>query len=367
MASPAPSSSASPPALLHGPPRLEKVGDFREPAGLFSPPGDPRLFVVERGGTIRVVRPDGAIKTFLDIRSAVSSGGERGLLSIAFAPDYASSGLAWVYYTDTNGDSRIVEYRVDPADPDRLDPASRRELLQVQQPFANHNGGLLLFDPSGMLIIGLGDGGSGGDPQNRAQDLGDLLGKLLRINPRTGGGRPYGIPADNPFVGRSGARGEIWAYGLRNPWRYAFDLDTKDLWVADVGQDRYEEINFVPPDRQAGANYGWRKYEGRAIFKDQKIDESRLVRPIVTYPLGRGTCSVIGGNVYRGPVESLRGFYLYGDYCSGHVSGFKVAGGKAVDRRQFDELNTPSIAAFGEDSNRNMYVVSLEGPVFRIA
>lgn len=356
------------PALRDGPPRLEKVGDFEEPAGLFSPPGDPRLFVVERGGRIQVVAPEGGRKTFLDIRKQVLSGGERGLLSLAFPPDYAESGLAYVYYTDTEGDSRIVEFKADAADPNRLDPTSRRELLFVDQPFANHNGGLLLFDPSGMMMIGLGDGGGSGDPGNRAQDLGDLLGKLLRIDPKQPqDGRPYGIPKDNPYLARAGARPEVWAYGLRNPWRYAFDSDTKDLFVADVGQNRYEEVNYVPPASQPGANYGWRKYEGRQIFKNQRIDESRLVTPILTYPLNRGTCSVVGGNVYRGSVAALRGFYLYADYCGSHVNGFKVAAGSAVDRRSFQELRASSIAAFGEDASRQMYVVSLDGPVFRIS
>lgn len=323
--------------------------------------------MVERAGRILVLGPDGGRKTVLDIRGSVSSGGERGLLSLAFAPQYAQSGLAYIYYTDNRGDSRIVEYRRDAADPDRFDPATRRELLHVRQPYSNHNGGLVLFDPAGMMMIGLGDGGSSGDPGNRAQDLNDLLGKLLRIDPsRPEGGRPYGIPQDNPFAGRAGARPEVWAYGLRNPWRYAFDAGTGDLFVADVGQNRYEEINYVPPEAQPAANYGWRRYEGAEIFKNQKIDESRLVTPILTYRLTRGTCSVIGGNVYRGSVVELRGFYLYADYCGSNVQGFKVSGRSAVDRRTFRELDVSSIVAFGQDAQNEMYIASLNGPVYKI-
>lgn len=306
---------------------------------------------------------------FLDISGQVSSGGERGLFSIAFAPDYAQSGLAYVSFTDTNGDSRIVEYKVDPANQNRLDPGSRREILFEEQPFANHNGGLVAFDSTGMLIIGFGDGGGRGDPGNRAQNLGVLLGKFLRIDPRRpSGGRPYGIPPDNPFVSRQGARPEIWAYGLRNPWRWWFDPTTNDLYVGDVGQNRTEEINYVPPSSQPGANYGWPRYEGNGVFRpDTRIDESRLVRPILTYPLGGDTCAVTSGGVYRGEVESLRGFYLYGDFCEGIIKGFRVRNGAATDERTFRDLRVPSLSSFGEDSAGQMYAISLRGDVFRIA
>jgi hypothetical protein len=324
--------------------------------------------VVERTGRI-LIHADGRTNPtpYLDISEQVSSGGERGLFSIAFAPDYSRSGLAYVSYTDTGGDSRIEEYRVDPSNANRLDPRSKRQLLFVEQPYANHNGGLIGFDPGGMLLIGFGDGGSRGDPGNRAQNLGVLLGKFLRIDPRTPSeGRPYGIPSDNPFLSREGARPEIWAYGLRNPWRWSFDPSTKDLYVGDVGQDRIEEVNYVPPAAQPGANYGWPRYEGNDGYKAVEIDDSSLVRPILTYPLSGGTCSVVSGGIYRGEVESLRGYYLYGDFCEGVVKGFRVRGGAAADRRTFGDLRVPSLSSFGEDSDGQMYAISLQGDVYRI-
>jgi len=348
--------------------RLMKVGNFDEPVYVASPPGDSRVFVVERPGRIKVLGANGGSKTYLDIAGQVSSDGERGLFSVAFAPDYSSSGLAYVDYTDTNGDSRIVEFKADQRDRDRLDPGSRRELLFVKQPYANHNGGQLQFDPSGMLLIGFGDGGSGGDPENRAQNLGQLLGKILRIDPRRpGSGKPYGIPGDNPFISRSGARPEIWAYGLRNPWRFSFDPETKDLFVGDVGQDRFEEIDYVAPGAQSGANYGWRRYEGNLVFKEQQIDESRLVRPIVTYPLTGGHCAVTAGGVYRGQVESMRGYFLYTDFCKGPVKGFKVKMSKAEGETEFPPFNAAtSIASFGEDAHGDKYLASLSGAVYKI-
>ncbi|HEX2259658.1 MAG TPA: PQQ-dependent sugar dehydrogenase [Actinomycetota bacterium] len=351
-----------------GPPRLVRIGEFDQPTYVAAPPGDRRLFIVERDGRI-VVIADGRAKSapYLDISNQVSTGSERGLFSIAFAPDYSRSGLAYVSYTDTSGDSRIVEYKVDPSNPDRLDPGSRREILFVEQPYSNHNGGLIAFDPSGMLIIGFGDGGSRGDPGNRAQNLGVLLGKFLRIDPRKpSGGLPYGIPPDNPFVSRSGARPEIWAYGLRNPWRWSFDA-AGDLFVADVGQDRIEEINFVPRGAQAGANYGWPRYEGAELYKNQRIDESRLVTPVLTYPLSGSRCSVVGGGVYRGEVESLRGVYIYGDYCEGVVKGFRVQNGRAVNAQTFEDLEVSNLSSFGEDSDGQMYATSLGGAVYRIS
>jgi len=343
------------------------VGAFKEPIYVTSPPGDPRLFVVQKGGTIVVQGPAGKKQTFLDISGQVSTDGERGLFSIAFAPDYATSGLAYVDYTDRNGDSRVVEFKADITDPNRLDPKSRREILFVKQPFANHNGGLLLFDSTGMMVIGFGDGGSAGDPANRAQNLGQLLGKLLRIDPRhPGRAKPYGIPPDNPFVGKAGARPEVWAYGLRNPWRFSFDRQTQDLYVGDVGQDRFEEVDYVAPAKQSGANFGWSKYEGSQIFKNQPADESRLVKPIVTYPLKSGACSITGGGVYRGSVQALQGFYIYSDFCKGEVKGFRMVNGVKMDEKSFPALNTPSIDSFGEDSGGEMYIVSLEGKVYRV-
>ena len=306
------------------------------------------------------------IKTFLDITGEVSSSGERGLFSIAFPPEYASSGRFYVSYTDRRGDSRVVEYKVS-SDPDVADVSTKREILLVKQPFPNHNGGLIVFDPSGMLVLGLGDGGSGGDPGNRAQRLDEKLGKLLRIDPRTPSeGRPYSVPKDNPFVGKAGAAPEVLAYGLRNPWRFWFDPQSGDLWLGDVGQNRYEELNFVTRAQTAGANFGWRKYEGSSVFSQQNIDESKLVKPIQVYPTGpSGTCAVTGGQVYRGEVNKIQGLYLYADVCEGIIRGLSVteAGTEVVET----SLKADQIVSFGEDSKGQVYVVSLSGKVFRIA
>jgi glucose/arabinose dehydrogenase len=368
----APSASASrtpsltPPTTLAGPPRLALVGSFSSPVYVTAPAGDARLFVVEQAGRIRVLRAGRAAATFLDITPLVGSGGERGLLSMAFAPDYATSGLFYVDYTDTNGDTRIAEYRVARGNADRADPASRRELLKVGQPYPNHNGGLVLFDPSGKLLVGLGDGGSAGDPDNRSQNLGDLLGKVLRIDPRPSGGRAYGIPSDNPFAGRSGARGEVWAYGLRNPWRFSFDPGTGDLYLADVGQNAVEEVDVVPPNRQSGANYGWSKFEGDTRFKAGSLTPGGpVVTAVHTYGHDAGRCSVTGGVVYRGSVAALRGRYLFADYCSGDIWSFAAgtAPRPAVSRLAI-RGGTP--VSFGVDGHGEVYIASASGEVWRI-
>ncbi len=371
-AAPAPAApdatSPAPASELTGDPRLEQVGIFTRPIFVASPPGDTRIFVVEQDGrVVELVNGRGRTPAFIDIRDRVGCCGERGLFSIAFAPNYAESGLAYLSYTNTEGDSRIDEYKVDPSDPNRLDPETRREILAIEQPFSNHNGGLIRFDPSGMLMAGFGDGGGAGDPGNRAQNLNELLGKMLRIDPsKPSNNRQYGIPADNPFVGRSGVRPEIWAYGLRNPWRWSFDTATKDLYVADVGQNSVEEVNFVAPADQPGANYGWRKYEGDEEFRGERIDESKLVRPVLTYPNSSANCSVTGGGVYKGRVAQLKGYYLFADYCGGVVQGFKIRGGRAVDVETFDDLNASNLSSFGEDSEGEMYVTSLGGEVYRV-
>ncbi len=238
-ASPPPPSSFPPPQP-GGELRLETVAtDLDRPLHLTAPPGDPRLFVVEKSGRIKILKGGASAPVvFLDLHDSVSTGSEQGLLSMAFHPQYASNGFFYVDYTDRDGDTRVVRYRVSATDPDRADPGSAKLILFVEQPFANHNGGLLLFGRDGKLYIGLGDGGSAGDPQGNAQNLGTLLGKILRID--VDGGDPYAIPPDNPFAGRAGARGEIWAYGLRNPWRFSFDDPTNQLYIADVGQNAWE-------------------------------------------------------------------------------------------------------------------------------
>ncbi|MCA1824167.1 MAG: PQQ-dependent sugar dehydrogenase [Frankia sp.] len=362
-------SATRPPAALNGPPVLVRVGTFDRPLYVTSPPGDARLFVVEQAGRVRVVKGGATLGApFLDISADTRAGGERGLLSIAFAPDYPSTGLFYVDYTDRSGDTHVVEFRVDAANPDRADVGTRRELLFVRQPYANHNGGLLLFDPSGALLIGLGDGGSGGDPDFRAQNLGDLLGKILRVDPKPAAGRPYGIPRDNPFVARRGARPEVWAYGLRNPWRFSFDAADR-LWIGDVGQNRVEEIDVVAPDRQSGANYGWSVYEGDEGFSNRPLTRAGpLITPVVTYRNGSdGRCSVTAGGVYAGSAATLRNSFVYGDYCSADIWSVRLRGDGRVTTPTRLPISVPSLSSFGTDSNGEMYVTSLAGGVWRIA
>lgn len=360
--SPTPSPSPAPPLQ----PAEANIGTFDSPIVVGGPEGDPRLFVGEKGGRIMIVKGGSILSTpFLDIRGLVSDSGERGLLGFAFAPDYPASGLVYVHYSNNNGDTRIVEYKVS-SDPDRLDPDSARTILALDQPQSNHNGGTMTFDEAGMLVIALGDGGGGGDPGNRAQNLNTLLGKLLRIDPSVpSDGKPYGIPSDNPFVGKPGLD-EIWAYGLRNPWRFAFDPSNGDLYVADVGQNRWEEINWVPKDLQAGANYGWRAYEGDSRFTQERIDESRLIRPVHVYSLAEGRCAVIGGHPYRGSATALTGRYLFADWCDGLIRSFVIRGGEATDLKTHPELQADRLAAFGEDSMGEVYYGSTSGGLFKI-
>jgi glucose/arabinose dehydrogenase len=371
--------------------RLQKLGDFDQPLYVAQAPGDRRdLFVVEQTGRVEVLTDRGVRPTpFLDLRDQVSCCGEQGLLSIAFAPDYERSGLVYADYTDRAGDTRVVEYRRSSSDPLVVAPASRRVVLRVAQPFPNHNGGLLMFGPSrarsrraqgagsspvrrpgslgsdSLLYVGLGDGGSEGDPDRAGQDLSTLLGKILRIDPRAHGGRPYTIPASNPFTGQAGARPEIYSYGLRNPWRFSFDRLTGDLSIGDVGQSRFEEIDLVARGAGRGANFGWSAYEGFARFNtDQSAPDA--VPPVLAYSHDDG-CSVTGGYVVRDPsLPSLYGRYLYGDYCTGELRSFPAAPGKrATDDRALG-LDVPSLSSFGEDDAGHVYATSLEGPVYRL-
>jgi glucose/arabinose dehydrogenase len=316
-----------------------------------------RLFVVEQSGRIRILQ-NGALLAdpFLDLTDLVNdSGNEQGLLGLAFHPDYAANGLFFVNYTDANGDTAVVRYSVS-ADPNRADPASAKMILQVAQPFPNHNGGDLAFGPDGYLYIGLGDGGSAGDPQGNGQNLKALLGKLLRIDVNPGD--PYGIPPDNPFVGHPEARPEIWAYGLRNPWRYSFDRATGDLYIADVGQNAYEEIDYQPAGSQGGENYGWNFMEGAHPFKGQA--PAGLTAPVAEYSHQVGGCSVTGGYVYRGPsLPALNGVYLYGDYCSGQVWALYRSGSSWENVALLNAFFT--ISSFGEDANGEVYVLDHGG------
>jgi glucose/arabinose dehydrogenase len=323
--------------------------------------GDDRLFIVQQNGRIRVYDPPLLLTTpFLDISSLVVASGERGLLGLAFHPRYAENGFFYVDYTDTSGDTRVVRYTRSSTDPNRADPASARMLLFVEQPYQNHNGGQLQFGPDGYLYIGLGDGGSGGDPGNRAQNLSELLGKILRID--VDSGQPYAIPASNPFVGRAGARGEIWAYGLRNPWRFSFDRNFGDLWIADVGQGDWEEVDFQPRTSIGGENYGWRRIEGTHCFEpDSNCNDGTLVPPVIEYGHTAGACSVTGGYVYRGTrSRRLNDMYIYADYCNGRIMGARRdASGTFVSKLLLDAPF--SISTFGEDANGELYVANYAG------
>jgi glucose/arabinose dehydrogenase len=348
--------------------RLRRVGDFESPVFVTSPPRDRRRqFVVEQRGRVMVIRGGRKLDApFLDIRDQVTAGGEQGLLSVAFALDYASSGRFYVYFTDDAGDQRIVEYKR--RDADHADPGSARLVLRMPDDESNHNGGLLLFGPDDLLYVGTGDGGGGGDQHGRrgnAQDLGSLLGKILRIDPRAGGGRAYQVPGGNPFVGRAGARGEIYSYGLRNPWRFSFDRKTGDLAIGDVGQNEWEEISFVRRGKGRGANFGWRPFEGRARYAPGESAPGH-VRPVIVRSHADGNCSITGGVVVRDrALAGLRGRYVFGDFCKGRIESARLTPGRARAVRP-TSLRVGSLSSFGEDAQGRVYVTSLDGPVYRI-
>ncbi|NLE23359.1 MAG: PQQ-dependent sugar dehydrogenase [Actinobacteria bacterium] len=333
--------------------RLEEVpGSYSQPLYVTAPSGDAsRLFIVEKTGAIRIVK-DGAPldRPFLDISDEVSSGSEQGLLSMTFDPDYAASGLFYVDYTDRDGDTRVVRYRVS-EDPDRADPSTAIEILRVEQPYSNHNGGQLQFGPDGRLYVGMGDGGSAGDPHGHAQDPESRLGKLLRID----------VSATPPRVA-------IWATGLRNPWRFSFDRDTGALWIGDVGQGTREEIDYLPPGQEAGVNFGWNGYEGSEVYDQSvasQLDEDALTFPVGEYGRELGF-SVTGGYVYRGSaVPGLRGFYLFGDFGSGGVWAMRGPGAEP-HRLQGVDGEVDQLSSFGEGADGELYVTSLAGPVYRI-
>ncbi|HEX6041681.1 PQQ-dependent sugar dehydrogenase [Longimicrobium sp.] len=339
------------------------VGGLQSPVHLVAPTGDARLFVVEQGGRIRVVENGALLATpFLDIASRVSSGGERGLLSMAFHPQYASNGFFFVNYTDVNGDTRVERYRVS-ADRNRADPASAQLVIAIDQPASNHNGGLVAFGPDGRLYVGMGDGGGAGDPLGAAQDPTQLLGKMLRLD--VNGAAPYTIPADNPYAGRTDGRAEIWASGLRNPWRFSWDRAESRLYVADVGQNRLEEVDVVPA-AQAGVNYGWDTMEGSDCFEPRDgCTRTGLTLPAAEYTHADG-CSITGGFVYRGQdIPALRGTYFYSDYCEGWLRSFRYVNGAATDPRTWEVPNVGNVTSFGEDGRGELYLIA-SGAVYRI-
>jgi glucose/arabinose dehydrogenase len=353
---------------------LKKIGNFDDPVDVTGAPGFPQLlFVVEQPGEVVVMRGGHRLPhPFLDINPLVSNdGGERGLLSIAFPPDYASSGSFYVYYVDNAGNIRIEEFKR--RSPTRADPGARRAVIRIPHPVnANHNGGQLQF-LGNLLYFGTGDGGSGGDPPNNAQNKDVLLGKLLRIDPRPSGGAPYSVPASNPFVGKPG-RDEIYSYGLRNPFRFSFDTVSAGqprLAIGDVGQNRFEELDYTTVAAANGANFGWDAFEGFSQYEDENSgtpDPGGTTKPVFAYShdRGGGSCSIIGGYVVADPhLRGLYKHYVYADLCEGQLRALtphlKRAGG---DHKL--GLSVASPTSFGEDDAHRLYVASLEGPVYRL-
>jgi glucose/arabinose dehydrogenase len=318
---------------------------FDQPTYAAAAPGDPaRIYVVEQTGRIQALA-GGSRSVFLDVHGLVSCCGERGLLSVAFHPRYAQNRLFYVDYTDVNGDTRVVEYRARTGGA----PVRTRQVLFVKQPYANHNGGQLEFGPDGKLWVGMGDGGSGGDPENRGQNLGERLAKLLRIDVDHGGGV------------------QVAAYGLRNPWRFSFDRG--DLYLADVGQNAWEEVDFLPGRLlNALPNFGWSVYEGRVRFKDEPLTQrGPLIAPVAVYSHSLG-CSVTGGYVYRGSaVPAMAGRYLYGDYCSGRMWSIAARGGRAVGQPRLESPRLANLTSFGLDANGELLAVTQDGKLYRMA
>jgi hypothetical protein len=350
--------------------RLLLLGRFASPTYLTAPPGDRhRRFVVERAGRIRVLVGRRKLRApFLDIRGRVQTGGESGLLSMAFAPDYARSRRFYVYYTDNSGFIRVEQYLRAASTEDRALPSSRRLVIRQPHHRYNHKGGQVQFGPDGMLYMGFGDGGGSGDPSRNAQNRGRLLGKLLRIDPRPGGG--YRIPRSNPFVGRRG-RDEVYAYGLRNPWRFSFDRRRGDLTLGDVGEAEVEEIDFVRNRRgggrvpRGGYNFGWSLFEGRRRFRGGRAPGH--VRPVLQHTHGQGFCSIVGGYVMRDRSlgRGLYGRYVYGDLCNSRLRVARLRSGRAVTRALGARVRR--LVSFGQDARGRVYAISLRGPVYRIA
>ena len=351
-----------------GSPTLSLVGNFTSPVYLTAAPADTqRLFVVEQNGRILVLHHDTVqSRPFLDIRGQIAAGGERGLLSLAFDPLYATNGRFFVYFTDSNGDLRIVRYNVS-SDPDSADEATADTILRVPHPQnTNHNGGQLQFGPDSMLWAGTGDGGGAGDTAGNGQNKHALLGKLLRL--KVSGASGYTIPADNPFATDTSAAPEVWSYGLRNPWRFSFDRQTGDLYIGDVGQDRYEEVDVssTAAQRGRGVNFGWNIMEGMHCYPNDPCTTVGQL-PVVEYPHFGGTCSITGGYVYRGSaLPALVGNYFYADYCDGSVHSIKYPG--STNPGNWTSLLSPgpNVSSFGQDARGELYVLQLDGPVWRI-
>ncbi|MER5422712.1 PQQ-dependent sugar dehydrogenase [Streptosporangium roseum] len=344
---PAPETGAALPRV-----RFTEIAQLDMPVAMALREGDPTLYVAEQTGRLRAIA-DGEVAgdPVVDLSGEVSRGNEQGLLGVAFHP---GGDFLYLNWTDRDGHTHVTEWAFSDGR-----ATARQDVLVQRQPYPNHNGGQLAFGPDGHLYIALGDGGSGGDPQGNGQNLGTWLGKILRIDPR---GTPYKVPAGNPFAGRKGARPEIWAYGLRNPWRFSFDRETGDMWIGDVGQNSWEEIDFQPRGK-GGLNYGWNLREGGHPFQGAAPPD-RAVDPVAEYALGRdGTCSVIAGHVYRGArIPGLRGRFLYGDFCAGWVKA--APADRPREAREVGRVE--QLSSFGEDHDGELYALSLAGPVYRL-
>jgi glucose/arabinose dehydrogenase len=374
-----PASVALSPAGTPGPSRFDPARVAVDVEAVTAIPGNPldavapgdgtgRLFIVDQGGRVWIVADGKRAETpFLDIGSKVSGGSEQGLLGLAFHPGYPGNPRFYTDYTNVDGDTVVSEWRVSTTDPGRADPGSERILLTVDQPYPNHNGGDVVFGPDGYLYITLGDGGSAGDPQGNGQRLDTLLAKILRIDvDKPSGGRPYGIPSDNPFQGKADARPETYVTGLRNPWRISFDRATGDLWIGDVGQNAWEEIDVVRAGSGGGQNFGWNRLEGFHCYPSgDSCSTTGLTPPVTEYPHPQG-CSVTGGVVYRGAAfPALAGAYLFSDYCSGTLWAIDAAAAETRVPTVVGESHR-SISSFGEDQAGEVYVTDLGGQLLRI-
>jgi hypothetical protein len=352
---------------------LQRIARLRGPVYLTQPPGqNSRLYVVQKRGAVRIVANDHLLaRPFLDIHRLVKHngpGGDPGMAAIAFPPDYGRAGRFYVSYNDRSDALAVDEFQRSATDPLVADPSSRRPILRIPEPTAAHHGGLIVFGPDGYLYLGAGDGGPAGDPAGNAQNLNLLLGKLLRIDPTPSGRAPYSIPPDNPFVGRPG-RDEIWAYGLRNPRRFSFDRPTKTIAIGDVGNNRYEEIDYLPIARSRGANFGWPAFEGFAVFRGG-IPRSATVLPALAYPHDPG-CAVTGGYVVRDPRlarirgREIVGDYMFADYCTGKLYGFRPRLGRRAGKQRSFRLGIRYLSSLGEDNAGRIYVLTERGPTRR--
>jgi glucose/arabinose dehydrogenase len=350
---------------------LERIARLREPVYLTQPPGQSsRLYVVQKRGAVRIISNDRLLpRPFLDIHRLVKHngpGGDPGMAAIAFPPDYARTGRFYVSYNNRGDALQVDEYRRSAADPLVADPSSRRPILTIPEPTPAHHGGLIVFGPDGYLYLGAGDGGPAGDPSGNAQNLNLLLGKLIRIDPTPSGKTPYTIPPDNPFVGRPG-RDEIWAYGLRNPRRFSFDRRTKTIAIGDVGNNRYEEIDYLPIARSRGANFGWPAFEGFAAFRGG-LPRSATVLPALAYPHHPG-CAVTGGYVVRDSRlarirgREIVGDYLFGDYCTGKLYGFRPRLGRRPGKQRSFRFGIRYLSSLGIDNSERIYVLTERAPI----